>query len=1247
METAVKYYKGRVDVIYLYSNKDFTRTSNAYIGIEKLLSDCDISLVPITNQNIFDVIIANEYSIIKSYYFNNTEIRPEWFQRNLDVALKNLEPRYNSNFNVELEIEDQLELFCCTTKTLSGINNRKHNVAELLEKLRKDLPEYATLYDDISEKVIGIADVTFDTIYKCMTWKDVIGSSFSDELAKYRSDVDALDDFLQEDILSVTRVKDTSKSASERFNDTREARRIKLVKMIELANALDILEFNKSEISLIKSHVLVVNGEAGAGKSHLLGNIAASHLMQGGYSLLLLGQNFLTSETIEQQISSQLGVAVDFTEFLETLECLGCEKDKNIVFFIDAINESSDKRIWKSGLLSFVETVSAFPHLKIILSIRNSYEELVFNERIRRMIDSKDIASCVHYGFNEKPIAAIERFFDFYNIVLRPTEFLWHELTNPLLLMLYCKTVGERPSHLYALFDKYLMTVDADIKCALNQESSINLLQKIVNEIADVFIDCGQQNISERKLLSLPFWNAYGLDSDKIKYIDAMKRNGFLSAGINRGDSEEYYYFAYQTMADYYTAARLLARFDNGVELKRHIVSDLLKIENGVLNGNTNRGIFTVLSGLYPDKFDGECMDVINGLTDEHDIKALKRDYINSFSLRNPLHIDPKYFLDFVFNNASSGDIDAMFDVFFATCLTENHPLNAEMLHNMLSLLELNFRDFIWTTRINHFSEDDRIWYIMKRIQKGDKFEGMTSDERSLFAIFLTWLLTSSNRFLRDAVSEALIELLKDDFSLCLSLLKMFQSVNDPYVIQRLYGVVFGACMKRGEEYKDEYCELALFVDRTIFAEDIVLPDILLRDYARLIVARFLYEYPEYNSKFRVERIRPPYKSGGIPIVPQDEYYVKDRNNWGMNAIDNSMQSTFGDFGKYIFRAAIKRFENSNEAAIENMRHYAMQFIRDSLKYRNDYFNEYDSARGRASYLRHDSKKIERIGKKYQWIALHRILALLADSSKVESEIEYGIYDRLYSGAWNLYIRDFDPTLNIYKMNSPNVPVLSKIVDFDTDWFVGEISADAASVWANEGTSFFTRHVDKLQFTDTFGMKWIMLGEYSEQNNGRDTETKLAIINNDQRLWSKSHSYIISATEFERIRDKLMVFNFRENNFPAPISDYHLYNREYVWASSYIEKFDDYWMPVEIETGEIEVSVHSGMLPVFNEDPLDSEFITFEEQEYTTERKLTEHIASVMPTYINYCWETEYDASQDASVSFSIPNKDIIDKNAT
>lgn len=95
-----------------------------------------------------------------------------------------------------------------------------------------------------------------------------------------------------------------------------------------------------------------------------------------------------------------------------------------------------------------------------------------------------------------------------------------------------------------------------------------------------------------------------------------------------------------------------------------------------------------------------------------------------------------------------------------------------------------------------------------------------------------------------------------------------------------------------------------------------------------------------------------------------------------------------------------------------------MQFIRDKLGYTDELFGPYDSMH--RGYSRHDSKKIERIGKKYQWITFYNILARVSDHHQIENS--WSEKQNPYEGSWEPYVRDFDPTLNNHFLRSNELP---------------------------------------------------------------------------------------------------------------------------------------------------------------------------------------------------------------------------------
>ena len=110
----------------------------------------------------------------------------------------------------------------------------------------------------------------------------------------------------------------------------------------------------------------------------------------------------------------------------------------------------------------------------------------------------------------------------------------------------------------------------------------------------------------------------------------------------------------------------------------------------------------------------------------------------------------------------------------------------------------------------------------------------------------------------------------------------------------------------------------------------------------------------------------PPYGSSDLPIM-EDTITKYDDYESGAGYIVQSMKPDcepdpggYGDFGRYIFQAALSDFEGVD---VQNAYLYAMNYVFNVLKYSNDYLGECDRLKGCYQYSRHNSRKIERIGK--------------------------------------------------------------------------------------------------------------------------------------------------------------------------------------------------------------------------------------------------------------------------------------------
>lgn len=114
MDATIKHYAGRVDCVYLYSNKDISNQSAIMEETINNLAMNNIEVVLVTNKQILDSIIVNEWFIISAVFFNNLVIKEGWFKEKLSVCLEQLGPRFTAELNVETQIEKRFGLFCQT-----------------------------------------------------------------------------------------------------------------------------------------------------------------------------------------------------------------------------------------------------------------------------------------------------------------------------------------------------------------------------------------------------------------------------------------------------------------------------------------------------------------------------------------------------------------------------------------------------------------------------------------------------------------------------------------------------------------------------------------------------------------------------------------------------------------------------------------------------------------------------------------------------------------------------------------------------------------------------------------------------------------------------------------------------------------------------------------------------------------------------------------------------------------------------
>ena len=1229
---AVKYYAGKLDVIYLYCNKDVTVTSKAYQSVLGVLKPAGIDLVPVTNQEILNQIMKNE--TMCWHFFDQVILSNKWFRDCLNTSLLSLGPRYNREFNVSTQTEELFDHFLCHKDAVDRINRNKE---ELVAKLIADKYKYrccASEYRTIISAIQALGDITTETILHCLTWTDTLNSN----CAAAFSTISALSAKKKEELASIN-----PKQCREKYIAIVE----EITAMDYLLSLPQLVSPGNYEQHLMQNQTLVIKGKAGSGKSQLLA-VAAEKLVQAERGvLLLLGTNYINDHILCTQTSEIIGANVPLDAFLHKLEAIAVQNNAYSYLFVDAINESTYKKVWKTGVQSLFAKLSQYPHIKLVVSVRTGYEKLVFDDATIESISAGTLACLVHTGFREESIEATLTFLNHYGIPFLPSYFLQSEMTNPLFLTLFCKTYTGENFDFFSLFKKLIENADREAQAAAGISDPMSLLDALIDEMSEYRLKTNSLTIAQADLFDFTFWNRYGLADKKIPYIAALEKTGLLIGTAY--DEEETYYLGYNLLEDFVCARTIIKKHKETNALVSYLLNDLLKVEDGLIKNHHNIDIFIIACGLYAEKNHKECFDdIARNVTNEIDRDDIVNRYLESFIWRTSNSVDAVAFSDFLSRHPV--DREVAFRMLIENSAKEHHPLNSFFLHNLLFKKKLGERDALWTDSINHLASDDiRVFQLVTYFDTGKKLNGLSQSNTELLLILLVWLLTSSNRFLRDKASKAAIELLKHEFTLCKPLLQRFEGVNDPYVAQRLYGIIFGACVKRSQEQKEAFRELATYVYASIFDQELVYPDILLRDYARLILERWRYEYPTDSEFIEPSQITPPYKSVPIPVVEQQEYYRQENGNSGFDSIDFSMRinhadcpGMYGDFGRYTFQSALSNFEDVD---VLNLYHYAMQFIRDELGY-DKQLGAQDAISSYYRYSRHDTKKIERIGKKYQWIAFYNILARISDRHRIK---QWDEPSRVYEGPWEPYVRNFDPTLNRNFLFSPDIPTFNA-TQKGLDFLPEKPAPKSEEIlhWIGAKPRYFTSIPDRLLTKDINGNDWVVLHVHDD-NDSKPLELddhSFGIAKGTQKVWLIAEAYFVKPCHFDAIVQHIKSKQFMSDSFPEASNVDQLFNREYAWSPGYNSVFTSDWMGYGIETGKYRIETEIIEMPDLDQMLADSDGKrTFPMVKREISRKVPEDVIDVelMPAASRVLWEEQYDASQEETTAFYIPCGSIIE----
>lgn len=1094
------------------------------------------------------------------FFFGTRHLDDAWFRSRLSEAHEAAGPRYTPELNVKLTINDHFDALGRTHEFFNGVRSKARRARDRIRNhafnLAKDPDSALQTKLAAAQSACNRALDEFKALSEDPVHPDPLGCLRDSLSEAIRCTSDLLSEYRRQRAAAKAAWEQAGASVATRQDDDHSYMLRELNS--ELGDALShVTQFR----AIACSNLVILTGDAGSGKTHLLCDLAKQRLDKGRPTVVLMGQRFLDTSDPWVQALQQLDLAGwNAKDFIKALEVVAQRTNSRVLFVIDAINEGAGRQFWPAHLSPFLERLKASPWIGTIISVRSSYAEDLLPES-----GTQGAVRLEHPGFENVEFDATRAFFEHFGIDLPSTPLLAPEFSNPLYLKTLClglQASGQRrlPRGFHGVvkaFSQYVAGVNKKAARDLDYDARSNHVVNALKDLARRMVE------SHRPWLNYPdaerIVNAHLPGRDYSRSLMAkLFGEGLLIEEKAWSDAEGSFVsvvqMAYERLSDYLCVESLLDLHLNVADPSTTFKpGGPLDLES--LRTTWSRpGFHEALHILVAERTGRELITLMPALAKEHFTASI---FLNSVVWRDPTAVTPQAVA--YLRGLKVSDTEDVIDTLLTLATIPDHPLNANFTDSLLRESSMAERDAWWSIGLHGLWE--RQSAIDRLIQWANRLwphTEITDESAKLAACIIAWLLPSSNRFLRDHATKALVRVLTWRPPVIEQVIERFCDVDDAYVAERTLAAAYGATMRTMDT-----AGVSAIADRThakVFAGGRPRPHVLLREYAQGIIKRAEYLRKEPNSA-SWPMIDPPYASDWPKVPTESEIdaiapaWTGDTSktfSWGHHRIRSSVMDD--DFGRYVIgtnswstnwlslrlnepqwmsldirveramstlteaeregwelfqnvarSVSMERFsrrwekrqagdeepddsEARSSSTTEQMLSRIRSLLLDMLgKERGEIFSPLMDAITSDSSMRlppkfdlklvqryvvgrvfelgwtsehfeqfdshlenggRDAAKPERIGKKYQWIAYHEMLAFMADHYQYAAERRSKEIGTAYQGSWQDDVRDIDPS-NVthapaYDEDNELSPIAFWVPSRMRDWHAGL----AAKSWA-------------------------------------------------------------------------------------------------------------------------------------------------------------------------------------------------------
>lgn len=838
------------------------------------------------------------------YWFGKHIFSTEWFEQRLEEAIANADQRYLPALHITLDIQKIFDGIGRTPAFLDRFKKLQGNLRRAYRRVcRASLEAIAPGSTNAVDEAVKACDDLLQDVTAG------IGAVALDGIKEQANAIHRAAIVLRAQLVQA--VEKPLMSAG-RTDETQQ------YYLYELMRESDYVAHHATsdEALLGNTPALLIVGDAGVGKTHLLCQVARDRTAQAYPTILILGEQLAKTDPWREVLHT-LDLSCDADEFLSALDAAGEARGVRSLLMIDALNEGEGRAMWNPNLPGFLTRIARYPWVGVVLTVRKSYEEAIIGPGALR----ERVVRVQHLGFRGAEARATMCFFAHYGLVAPTIPPLHPEFSNPLFLRLFCQALQnarlqQLPPGLHGMtsvFDFFLESVNAKL-CRpdiLDRDPAERIVQQCVESIA------GAMATKQRAWLPRDEARAIVEGFDQRRGYSQSIFRQLVVEGVVAEDrfhaaddtSQEGVRFTYEKFSDHLVVRQLLnkhldvtapgASFSPGMPLGRFVRDEWAAYEH--------RGFIEALAIQLPERIGQELPTLVPAAAQWLPVREAM---IESLIWRAPT----------TFTETTNDYLDRALlgceDTFAATMaalLTTatqiGHPYNARLLHNKLARYSMPGRDAWWTIYLHAEYTSDDVNIIARLLEwcaiPGGKRD--LNDESLLLAgLTVAWFLTSSNRFLRDHATKALVQLLTSRLHLVAQLTRLFAKVDDDYVSERLLAAAYGCVLRSNDAVGVVAVAAATF---EVYFSGNAPVHILVRDYARGIMERALHL--DSSAGFPTNRIRPPYGSTWPKTPALEELKTSGYDATGVHPAQRRLCYSIleDDFARYVIGTNSGEFE--------------------------------------------------------------------------------------------------------------------------------------------------------------------------------------------------------------------------------------------------------------------------------------------------------------------------------------------------